>query len=429
MDCVNVWDALRDGERASKHADMNLNSDIKPYQEMERLLAPYACKGGESRGRLVPEPDSATRSVFQRDRDRIIHSTAFRRLKHKTQVFVYHEGDHYRTRLTHSLEVAQIARSLARSLRLNEDLAEALALAHDLGHPPFGHAGEDELDKAMQAYDGFDHNAQTIRIVTLLEHRYAGFCGLNLSWETLEGLAKHNGPLVSDAIDHRNPPHNLPYALRVYLTDNDLALHSWPGAEAQAAAIADDVAYNNHDIDDGLRAGLFTLDDLSCVPMVDETLRAIASDSPNITDAVRIHELVRRLIGQMMADILAHSRQVLAELAPQSPDDIRRCGRAVIGFSPDMKAQVDSLRRFLFANMYRHRYVLRTTSQAKRVVRDLFALYMSEPKLLPPEWADRATGPDTPQTARAVANFIAGMTDRFAIRDYRKLFDITAFSI
>lgn len=396
---------------------------------MEHQLAPYACRSSESRGRLVAEPDSATRSVFQRDRDRILHSSAFRRLKHKTQVFVYHEGDHYRTRLTHSLEVAQIARSLARSLTLNEDLAEALALAHDLGHPPFGHAGEEELDKVMAAHEGFDHNAQTIRIVTHLEHRYAAFEGLNLSWETLEGLAKHNGPLVGHPIDRSNPPGHLPFAMRAYLTDNDLELHSWPSAEAQAAAIADDVAYNNHDIDDGLRAGLFSLEDLAVVPMVRETLETISLDWPDISLPIKIHELVRRLIGRMTADILQHSRDNLAELAPRSPQDIRECGRMLIGFSPEMKAEVDTLREFLFANMYRHRLVLRTTSKAKRVVRDLFALYMSEPELLPPEWAAIATGPDTPQTARAVADFIAGMTDRYAIRDHRKLLDITAFPI
>ncbi|GER01313.1 deoxyguanosinetriphosphate triphosphohydrolase-like protein [Iodidimonas gelatinilytica] len=393
---------------------------------METLLAPWAAKSNESRGRLIFEPESATRTVFQRDRDRIIHSSTFRRLKHKTQVFVYHEGDHYRTRLTHSIEVSQIARALARSLRLNEDLAEALALAHDLGHPPFGHAGEAALDRAMQPYGGFDHNAQTIRLVTALEHPYAGFSGLNLCWETLEGLAKHNGPLVDAPIDSQNPPDSLPFGLKEYLRIDDLELHTWPSAEAQVAAIADDVAYNNHDIDDGLRAGLFSLEALAEVPLVRAALDAVDAKFPDIPQDVRIHELVRRLIGRMTDDILTHSRQLIADLDPVSVDDIRGADHAVVYFSPAMKAEVDVLRNFLFTNMYRHRFVRRMTGKAKRVVHDLFTLYMSEPELLPPFWAKIATGPETTETARAVADFIGGMTDRFALRDHEKLFSISA---
>lgn len=403
--------------------------DKAPHLAMESLLAPYACLSGRSRGRLHPEPGSATRSVFQRDRDRIIHSTAFRRLKHKTQVFVYHEGDHYRTRLTHSLEVSQIARSIARVLRLNEDLAEALALAHDLGHPPFGHAGEAALDEAMAPYDGFDHNAQTIRLVTKLERRYADFDGLNLSWETLEGLAKHNGPLVASRIDVGNPPASLPFAMRDYLAEQDLELDSHASAEAQAAAIADDIAYNNHDIDDGLRAGLFSIEELSEAPIVSDALGRIRQAHGSMVDTVLIHELVRHLIGRMTTDILEESSRRLKVLDPHSPDDIRRAGHAVIAFSDDMLAQIDGLRHFLHKNMYRHRYVLRATSKAKRVVRDLFALYMAEPELLPQEWGAGADGPASPKTARAVADFIAGMTDRYAIRDHRKLFDLSVFSI
>ncbi len=403
--------------------------EIVDLSARERLLAPYAAHPSRSRGRRVAEPESPTRTVFQRDRDRILHSTAFRRLKYKTQVFVYHEGDHYRTRLTHSLEVSQIARSIARVLRLDEDLAETLALAHDLGHPPFGHAGEAELDAAMAPHGGFDHNAQTLRIVTRLEARYAAFEGLNLTWETLEGLAKHNGPLVDHPIDPAAPPAELPFALREYLREQDLELHSWPGAEAQAAAIADDVAYNNHDIDDGLRAGLFSLDELAAVPLVGRVLRALDGDHPDLPLPVRVHELVRRLIAAMIEDILAESRRRLAALAPATIDDIRGAAHAMIGFSGPMRDEIDALRDFLRRNMYRHRYVKRTTAKAKRVVRELFALYMSDPGLMPAEWAARAGPPGSHETARAVADFIAGMTDRYAIREYRKLFDVTAFPI
>lgn len=400
-----------------------------PNDAHESQLAPFACRSSRSRGRLHAEPESATRGAFQRDRDRIVHSAAFRRLKHKTQVFVYHEGDHYRTRLTHSLEVAQIARSIARVLRLNEDLAEALALAHDLGHPPFGHAGETALDEAMANHEGFDHNAQTIRIVTRLERRYARFAGLNLSFETLEGLAKHNGPLIKTAIDTRNPPTSLPLALREYLREQDLEIHTHASAEAQAASIADDVAYNNHDIDDGLRAGLFAIDEIATVPLVSDALAHVRSLHGSMPESVLIHEMVRHLIGQMIADILAESQRRLSALSPASPEDIRAHERPVIAFSAAMREEVDRLRAFLFRNMYRHRYVTRATAKAKRVVRDLFDLYIGDPGMLPPEWAALAEAPGTPATARAVADFIAGMTDRYAIREHRKLFDISVYPI
>ena len=409
---------------------METAEEISPHLAAETLLAPYACRASESRGRLAGEPDSSARSAFQRDRDRIIHSTAFRRMKHKTQVFVYHEGDHYRTRLTHSLEVAQIARTIARALRLNEDLAEALALAHDLGHPPFGHAGEAVLNEVMAPYGGFDHNGQAMRLVTELEHRYPDFAGLNLTWETLEGLAKHNGPLVSSPIDPADPPEALPFGLGQVLAKQDLDLHSWPSAEAQAAAIADDVAYNNHDIDDGLRAGLFDLDALAEVSPAGRLLEEIAAEHGGLPETVRIHELVRRLIGGMVEDILDESRRRLAELDPRSPDDIRAAGDAVIAFSEAWRRDIVALRDFLWRHMYRHRFVMRTTSKAKRLVRALFDLYRGEPELMPAEWAARAGGgAEDAETARAVADFIAGMTDRFAVREYNKLFDMSAFSL
>jgi len=408
---------------------MSDRRDSPPHLAAESLLVSYACRASESRGRRNDEPESETRSAFQRDRDRIIHSTAFRRMKHKTQVFVYHEGDHYRTRLTHSLEVAQIARSLARALSLNEDLAEALALAHDLGHPPFGHAGEAVLDEAMTPYGGFDHNGQTLRLVTELEHRYPRFKGLNLTWETLEGLAKHNGPLVETPVDRAAQPPDLPFGLVQVLAEQDLELHSWPSAEAQLAAIADDVAYNNHDIDDGLRAGLFGIDALAEVAPAGRILAQIGAEHGDLPATVRIHELVRRLIGRMAEDILEETRRRLSDLAPRSPEDIRAAGGATVGLSQAWQSDIAELRDFLWHNMYRHRFVMRTTSKAKRLVRALFDLYTSEPELMPAEWAARARGGDEAQAARAAADFIAGMTDRFAIREYLKLFDMSAFSI
>ena len=384
-------------------------------------FAPFATLPDGSRGRLFAEPDAVSRTPFQRDRDRLIHSTAFRRLQYKTQVFVYHEGDHYRTRLTHSLEVSQIARSICRALGLNEDLAEALALAHDLGHTPFGHAGEEALHQAMADFGGFDHNAQTLRIVTKLEHRYAGFEGLNLTWETLEGIVKHNGPALrpGETIDA------LPPAIAEYAQVHDLELDSHAGAEAQAAALADDIAYNNHDIDDGLRAGLFSIDDLRDVPLVGPVFAEVAAAWPELEHPRVVHEAVRRLINRMVEDLLGESRRRIAQAAPKNVEDVRGIGEPIIAFSAEMSAADRALKSFLTRHMYQHWRVNRMTSKAKRVVSELFALYIAEPECLPPEWYAQTGGPDTPRTARRAADFIAGMTDRFALEEYRRLFDMS----
>lgn len=395
----------------------------------EDTLAPYACKPSESRGRVFKEPETPSRSCFQRDRDRVIHSSSFRRLKHKTQVFVYHEGDHFRTRLTHSLEVAQIARSVCRSMHLNEDLGEALALAHDLGHPPFGHIGETVLNTKMEGFDGFDHNAQALRLLTRLEHRYASFEGLNLTWEALEGLAKHNGPLVEEKIDPKAPPASLPFGFRDYLPENDLELHTYPGAEAQIAALADDIAYSSHDLDDGLRAGLFEFDELKKIPVVAQVLDEVKWTYPNAPKDVVIHELVRRMINRMVSDLMVESGRRLGALNPQSPDDIRQAGKPIIAFGNDMADAVRDLKAFLFERMYRHYLVNRMASKAKRVVTDLFDLYISEPECLPTEWNARAGEPNSAETARVVADFIAGMTDRFAFREHAKLFDLNRVTL
>ena len=382
--------------------------------------APYACRPEASRGRLVAEPDSPTRSCFQRDRDRIIHSGAFRRLKYKTQVFVYHEGDYYRTRLTHSIEVAQIARSISRALALNEDLAEALALAHDLGHTPFGHAGEDALQEAMAPYGGFDHNEQTFRILTRLEHRYAAFDGLNLTWETLEGTVKHNGPLTGPTA----PDRPVPDTIARYCEDFDLALHSYPGVEAQVAALADDIAYNNHDIDDGLRAGLFAVEDLAEVPLVGPAFAEVMTAYPGIESGRLIHEAIRRVIDAMVNDLLAETRRRLKALAPKVPADLRALDAPVVAFSASMSDNDRALKAFLFERMYRHYRVNRMTAKVRRVVRELFDHYLAEPQCLPEEWRQQAEGTAPPQAARLIADYIAGMTDRFALEEHQKLFDI-----
>lgn len=375
--------------------------------------ARFACRPERSRGRLVAESEPPERSVFQRDRDRILHSAAFRRLQYKTQVFVYHEGDHYRTRLTHSLEVAQIARSVARALALDEDLAEALALAHDLGHPPFGHAGEDALNKAMIGNDGFDHNDQAMRVLTLLERRYIGFDGLNLTWETLEGLVKHNGPL--------NDP---PPTIRAYSAScRDLELSGFASAEAQVAALADDVAYNAHDVDDGLRAGLFTPNDLLPVPLVGPILASILVQNPDLEASRLIHETVRRMISTMVTDLLTETRRRIDQHRPASVEDVRALGQALVSFSPAMQDADKALKRFLFRHMYRHYKVNRATSKARRVVAELFAVCRAEPQILPPEWQAKIERAGTDQTARIVADYIAGMTDRYAFDEHRRLLD------
>ncbi|MBV9861125.1 MAG: deoxyguanosinetriphosphate triphosphohydrolase [Alphaproteobacteria bacterium] len=383
--------------------------------------APYASKPEESRGRLHAEPEHPERSPFQRDRDRIIHSAAFRRLKHKTQVFVFHEGDHYRTRLTHSLEVAQIARTISRALGLDEDLAETVALAHDLGHTPFGHAGEEALNAEMAAFGGFSHNEQTLRILTRLERRYAEFDGLNLTWEALEGTVKHNGPLIGPDIERAVPP-----SVAEYDAHHPLALDRFPGAEAQVAALADDIAYNNHDIDDGLRAGLFAVADLDQVPLVGPVVREVAGRYAGIEEARLIHESIRRVIDSMVRDVVEETRSRLAGSAVRSADDIRTLPAAIVAFSDTMHGHNAALKAFLFARMYRHYRVNRMSSKARRVVRELFRLFLAEPDCLPGEWRALAGAPREAHTARTVADYLAGMTDRFALDEHRRLFDTYA---
>ena len=389
--------------------------------------APYASAPGRSRGRLHPEPVSATRNVFRRDCDRIIHATAFRRLAHKTQVFVFHEGDHFRTRLTHTLEVAQIARSLARALGLDEDLAEALALAHDLGHPPFGHAGERALDRCLAACGGFDHNAQTLRVVTALEKRYPAFDGLNLSWETLEGLVKHNGPLTLADGSPIGPyrERGLPHAIALHGRTQDLELWSFASAEAQIAAIADDIAYDAHDIDDGLRAGLFALEDLAEVPLIRDILRQIRKEHPTLDPSRPVHELVRRLITQMIEDVIAETDARLRELAPRSADDVRHAAHPVGAFSPAMAEADRAIKGFLYPRMYRHDRIMRIMGDAEGLVCALFARYLDRPDDMPAEWAQVVDGGDAAARSRHIADFIAGMTDRYALMEHARLFDST----
>ena len=395
--------------------------------EATRARAPYACDPGRSRGRLRPEPPSPTRSAFRRDCDRIIHANAFRRLAHKTQVFVFHEGDHFRTRLTHTLEVAQIARSLARALGLDEDLAEALALAHDLGHPPFGHAGERALDRCLEACGGFDHNAQTLRVVTALERRYAAFDGLNLTWETLEGLVKHNGPLTdrAGAPIGRYRAAGLPQAIRAYEALQDLELWSFASAEAQLAALADDIAYDAHDIDDGLRAELFTLDDLAEVALAREMLGHIHAAHAGL-DPVRVgHELVRALITAMIEDVIAETGRQLRALAPRSAADVRRAAHPVGRFSAAMAEADAAIKAFLYSRMYRHERVARIMAEAESVVCNLFDRYTASPAELPAEWAHGVEAGDEDARLRRIADFIAGMTDRYALIEHARLFDST----
>ncbi len=382
--------------------------------------APYATRPEHSKGRFFDEPGSPTRTPFQRDRDRIIHATAFRRLKQKTQVFVAHEGDHFRTRLTHSLEVAQIARSIARTLGLDEDLAEALALAHDLGHPPFGHAGEDQLDACMAPFEGFDHNAQTLRIVTHLEHRYPQFRGLNLTWETLEGLVKHNGPLTGPdtAIT------SLPAAFRDFAHLEALELDQFAGPEAQVAALSDDIAYNNHDIDDGIAAGLFTVSDLIDLPVVGDAFRGVKIEFPDIPDRLVTYEAVRRLIGVWVNDLVGETESYARKFKPQSAADVRAMGEPLIRFSPQLAERQRALRAFLHERMYKHYRVNRMRSKAKRILADLFAVFLAEPETLPPPWRGSATrAPSESARARIVCDYIAGMTDTYALEEHRRLFD------
>lgn len=374
--------------------------------------APFATRPDKSRGRLYPESESAFRTCFQRDRDRIIHSSAFRRLKHKTQVFVEHEGDYFRTRLTHSIEVAQVARTIAGALGLNQELTEAIALAHDLGHTPFGHTGEDALNELMEPHGGFDHNAQTVRIVTTLERHYAEWDGLNLSWETLEGIAKHNGPIEGD----------VPYALADYNVIHDLELTTHAGPEAQVAALADDIAYSNHDIHDELRASLFTMEELTELPILRDCFREVDMRYPGLAPDRRQHEALRRFFGSLVEDVINTSRNNLGQLNPKCVEDIRMAGKPMVQFSPSHWEKLKQIRAFLFQRMYRAPSVVEMRHKVTAVIHDLFPLYMARPELLPSAWqAGLADNRDDQAIARLVADYISGMTDRFALQQHDKL--------
>jgi dGTPase len=375
------------------------------------MLASYACDPANSRGRLTPESESAHRTPFQRDRDRIIHSSAFRRLKHKTQVFVEHEGDYFRTRLTHSIEVGQVARTISGVLGLNSELTEAVALAHDLGHTPFGHTGEDALADCMKDYGGFDHNAQAIKIVTMLERHYADFNGLNLTWETLEGLAKHNGPVMGD----------LPVALADYNAKHDLELTTFASAEAQVAAISDDIAYNNHDLDDGLRAGLFNEEQIRELPIIGACYARVDAAYPELDFIRRRHEALRRVFGVMVEDVIGESQRLIGEAAPGSVEDVRVAGRQLVRFSAPMVEDLSQIRAFFFKHMYRHWKVRRMRRKAAIIVREMFEIFLADPGMLPDGWQKWVSGDDQGQRARVIADYIAGMTDRFALDEYKKL--------
>ncbi|MEM9786386.1 MAG: deoxyguanosinetriphosphate triphosphohydrolase [Pseudomonadota bacterium] len=376
------------------------------------MAAPYATDPARPRGRLYAEEESAFRSPFQRDRDRIIHASAFRRLKHKTQVFIEHEGDYFRTRLTHSIEVAQVARTVAAALDLNVELTEAVALAHDLGHTPFGHTGEEALDALMQPYGGFDHNAQALHIVTNLERHYAEWDGLNLTWESLEGIAKHNGPVTGD----------IPYALAAYNARHDLELHTHASAEAQAAALADDIAYNNHDLHDGLRAELFGTDELAELPILDDCFARVDAKYPGLNYYRRRHEALRRFFGVLVEDVINISRDNIAALNPQSVQDIRGAGRMMVQFSPALWTDLKVIRRFLFKRMYRAPAVVDMREVVTKMIDELFPFFMENTGELPKQWRkDVADAADKTTLARIVADYIAGMTDRFAIQEHRRL--------
>ncbi|WP_293573120.1 deoxyguanosinetriphosphate triphosphohydrolase [Phaeobacter sp.] len=375
--------------------------------------APYATMPDRSRGRQIPEEESNFRSPYQRDRDRIIHASAFRRLKHKTQVFVEHEGDSYRTRLTHSIEVGQVARTIAGALGLNQELTEAVALAHDLGHTPFGHTGEDALHALMAPYGGFDHNAQAIRIVTSLERHYAEFDGLNLTWETLEAIAKHNGPVVGD----------LPWALAECNAAMDLELHTHASAEAQVAALADDIAYNNHDLHDGLRAGLFGDDDIAGLPVIGAAYRQVDERYPGLDRRRRRHEALRRVFGVMVGDVIDVARARLMDSGATSVEDVRNLGAPVVVFSDQLWSDLKEIRAFLFTRMYRAPSVMRKRAEVSKVVETLFPHFLARPQDMPARWqGDVAKAGDQTALARLVSDYIAGMTDRFALQEYRRLF-------
>ncbi len=398
-------------------------SPIRQNKFMTQLFqipprASFASDPLKSRGRLFEQSPSSTRTPYQRDRDRVIHCTAFRRLKHKTQVFIAHEDDYYRTRLTHSLEVAQIARSIARVLGLDEDLAEALALGHDIGHPPFGHAGEDVLDEAMKDYEGFDHNAQTLRVITEMERVYPGFDGLNLTWETLEGMVKHNGPIKASS------DKKLPWAFRAYEGWDWLETHTYAGPEAQVAALADDIAYNNHDIDDGLRAGLISIEQLLELPMVGLAFQGVIDQYPGLSENRIIREAVRRLIGFWIHDLLTETQANIKKLKPQTADDVRALDQPLVIFSAEMERNISVLRKFLLDNLYRHYKVNRTRNKSKRALVKLFDVFLDDPTLLPPERYRLTSQTEKAKTARVVCDYMAGMTDTFALEEYNRLFSL-----
>ncbi|MEM9898738.1 MAG: deoxyguanosinetriphosphate triphosphohydrolase [Pseudomonadota bacterium] len=387
-------------------------------------LGPYASKAEATRGRVFPEKESATRTPFQRDRDRVIHSVAFRRLKHKTQVFFYHEGDYYRTRLTHSLEAAQISRSIARTLRLDEDLAECIALAHDLGHPPFGHTGEDALDAAMAPFGGFDHNGHSLRILTKLEKRHAEFDGLNLTWETLEGVVKHSEKLIGA------DPSTYPRAIAEYVSDNDLAFDRFASLESQIAAIADDIAYNNHDVDDGLRAGVLKFEEAREQPLLGSILRDTEERYPGVSREVIIAETVSEMIGRLITDVVRETVTRLKTLRPESPEDVRLAGEQCAVFSGEIESELNTLRTYLFENMYRHYKVNRARAHARRIVAALFEQFMDDPRTLPTHWGrevelatrDLSHHQAEVASARVICDYLAGMTDRYAIREHERMF-------
>jgi len=397
---------------------MTFQASVRPRA---LYAASYAEDPARSRGRRHPEPESATRTPFARDRDRIIHASAFRRLKEKTQVFVAHEGDQFRTRLTHSLEVAQIARSIATAMGLDSDLAETIALGHDLGHPPFGHAGEDELERRMAPFGGFDHNVQTFRVLTDLERRYPNFVGLNLTWETLEGVVKHNGP-VTGLLERPSWREIVDYD-----RDYSLGLGGWASAEAQVAALSDDIAYNNHDVDDGWEAGLFGLRELLDVPLIGPVLASVGADYPDLDDRLTRIEAVRRMIGAMVGDVIAETAARAAATKVASARDVRDLGHALVAFSPAMAEDLARLRAFLHERMYRHWRVNRTRSQARRILAEMFDLFLAEPDVLPAEWYVRFQELDEAGGARVICDYIAGMTDRYAIEEHRRLFHIDAW--
>ncbi len=401
---------------------MSIDTRVLGFGSGERAV--FASDPWSSRGRLFPEDSSLTRSEFQRDRDRIVHTTAFRRLKHKTQVFISPDGDHYRTRLTHTVEVAQIARALARALKLDEDLAEGVALVHDFGHTPFGHTGEDALDEVLKPYGGFDHNAQSLRIVTKLERRYADFDGLNLTWESLEGLVKHNGPLLTPQGEGTHGP--LPQPIRDYCLIHDLELASFASLEAQVAAISDDIAYNTHDIDDGLRSGLLTFDMLEEVPFLAGLMADVRERYPHLEPSRFAHEIMRRQITRMVEDVIGVSQKNLAEIRPQSAADVRAAGRVISTFSAEMAATDKAIKKLLFSRIYRHPDIMRIRAGAAQILTDLFGAYMNDPSLMRSHyWVDHIAGLNEAARARHVGDYLAGMTDTYAIRVHGELFDQT----